>query len=229
MKKGQGTNRRWEKMRHIWEIIDRLRGVSGCPWDRKQTPASVQTYLIEEAHEAAAAVRANEVKEVAEELGDLLFMTLFLVHLYEEKGSFRLDEVCDTVCEKMRRRHPHVFGDLPVRTAQEVVDNWEKIKADEKASTGKVALGIPSSLPALMRGFRMLSRLSREEQPCWNDLAAQIENFSLKHRNLLQLLNDGVAPPPEAFGELLLSLVNLARLKGYQAETCLHTALSRLE
>ena len=75
----------------------------------------------------------------------------------------------------------------------------------------------------------MLSRLSREEQPCWNDLAAQIANFSLKHRNLLQLLNDGVAPPPEAFGELLLSLVNLARLKGYQAETCLHKALSRLE
>ena len=216
-------------MRNIWEIIDRLRGVSGCPWDRKQTPASVQTYLIEEAHEAAAAVRANDVKEVAEELGDLLFMTLFLVHLYEEEGLFRLDEVCETVCEKMRRRHPHVFGDLPVRTAQEVVDNWEKIKADEKASTGKVTQGIPASLPALMRGHRMLSRLSHEKQPCWNDPAAQIADFSLKHGNLLQPLNDGVAPPPEAFGELLLSLVNLARLKGYQAETCLHKALSRLE
>lgn len=229
MSRVQAPDQRWNKMRNIWNIIDRLRGKAGCPWDRRQTPSSVQTYLVEEAHEAAAAVRANQVKEVAEELGDLLFMALFLVHLYEEKGLFQLEEVCDLVCDKMRRRHPHVFGDLSVHTAQEVVDNWEKIKADEKASTGKAGLGIPESLPALMRGYRMLARLAREQQPQWNDLKAQITELSHQHQVLQQHLSDGEAVPPQIFGELILSLVNLARLKGCHAESCLHEALGRLE
>lgn len=224
----QEADRRWDKMQAIWEIIDRLRGASGCPWDRKQTPESVQTYLIEEAHEAAAAVRANHVNEVADELGDLLFMTLFLVHLYEEQGLFRLDEVCDLICEKMIRRHPHVFGDSPVQSAREVVDNWEKIKAEEKAANGKTGLGIPESLPALMRGYRMLSRLSREKQPQWNDLKPQLEDFALKSQALRKNLSDGEPVPSEVFGELMLSLVNLARLKGNQAEICLQDVLRRL-
>lgn len=215
-------------MRAIWEIIDRLRGASGCPWDRKQTPESVQTYLIEEAHEAAAAIRAGRVHEVAEELGDLLFMTLFLAHLYEEQGLFRLDEVCDRIGDKMIRRHPHVFGGTPVETAREVVDNWERIKAEEKAVSGTEALGIPESLPALMRGHRMLARLSREEQPQWNDLEGQIEDFALKSQALRQQLSDGGPVTADDFGELLLSLVNLARLKGSQAEPCLQDVLRRL-
>lgn len=77
------------------------------------------------------------MQEVADELGDLLFMVLFLIHLYEEEGVFRLEDVCDGVCNKMKRRHPHIFGDLAVHSAEEVVDNWERIKADEKASSGK--------------------------------------------------------------------------------------------
>jgi uncharacterized protein YabN with tetrapyrrole methylase and pyrophosphatase domain len=109
-----------------------------------------------------------------------------------------------------------------------VVDNWEKIKAGEKASTGKASLGIPDSLPALMRGYRMLARLSRAEQPRWNDLRSQIVDCSRKHQLLLEQLSDGGTVPAEDFGELMLGLVNLARLKGYHAETCLHEALSRL-
>jgi MazG family protein len=222
------SGNRWEKMRAIWEIIDRLRGESGCPWDRKQTPVSVQTYLIEEAHEAAAAVRAGQVSEVADELGDLLFMTLFLVHLYQEQGSFRLDEVCDLICDKMIRRHPHVFGDSTVRNAEEVRDNWEKIKANEKTATGKVPGEIPESLPALMRGYRMVSRLSHEEDSHWNDLKSGIVEFALKSQALSTQLVDGVPVSSATFGELLLHLVNLARLKGYQAEICLHDSLRRL-
>lgn len=228
MSKREGLDRRWESMRNVWNLIDRLRGRGGCPWDRKQTPESVQTYLVEEAHEAAAAVRANQVKEVAEELGDLLFMALFLVHLYEEQGVFRLDEVCDLVCEKMMRRHPHVFGDRPVRNAEEVVDNWEQIKAEEKAAAGKTTLEIPESLPALMRGYRMLARLAREQQPRLNDLNAESEEFSRKYLAMRQRLSDGEAVPGEDFGELFLRLVNLARLKGHHAESCLHQALGRL-
>jgi MazG family protein len=219
---------RWEKLRAIWEIIDRLRGEAGCPWDRKQTPESVQTYLLEEAHEAAAAVRAGHVREVAEELGDLIFMVLFLVHLYEEKGLFRLDEVGDLICDKMIRRHPHVFGDATAETAQEVRDNWEKIKAKEKAATGESSGGVPQSLPALMRGYRMVSRLSHDEGSPWNDLKSRAEEFAVKSQALSRELLDGIPVSSDAFGKLLLGLVNLARLRGYQPENCLHESLRDL-
>ena len=219
---------RWEKMRAIWDIIGRLRGESGCPWDRKQTPESVQTYLIEEAHEAAAAVRAGKAHEVAGELGDLLFMTLFLVHLYQEQGSFQLEDVCDLIRDKMIRRHPHVFGDSKVQDARQVRDNWEKIKADEKVATGEASGGIPESLPALMRGYRMVSRNSHKDDSHWNDRQSRITAFSLRSQTLSTQLLEDVEVSPDAFGELLLDLVNLARLKGYQAEFCLHDSLRHL-
>src|SRR5512147_2007808 len=111
---------RWGEVGAIWEIIDQLRGEPGCPWDRKQTPESVQTYLVEEAHEAASAVRSGDVEEAAEELGDLLFMVFFIIHLYEEQGEFQLDAVCDHITEKMIRRHPHVFGETKVKSTREV-------------------------------------------------------------------------------------------------------------
>ncbi len=224
----ESADNRWEKMRAIWEIIDRLRGEAGCPWDRKQTPESVQTYLIEEAHEAAAAVREGHVQEVAEELGDLIFMVLFLVHLYEEKGLFRLDQVGDLICDKMIRRHPHVFGDATAETAKEVLDNWEKIKANEKAAAGKASGEIPQSLPALMRGYRMLSRLAHDEGSPWNELKSRVEEFAVKSQALSTELLDGAQVSSDAFGKLLLSLVNLARLRGYQAEICLHDSLRSL-
>jgi MazG family protein len=222
------NDNRWEKMRALWGIIGRLRGESGCPWDRKQTPESVQTYLIEEAHEAAAAVRTGTVREVAGELGDLLFMTLFLVHLYEEEGSFQLEDVCEQISDKMIRRHPHVFGDSTVRSAQEVRDNWEKIKANEKAAAGEASGGIPETLPALMRGYRMLSRQAHEGGSLWDEGETKTADFTAKSQALSRRLLEGAHVPPAAFGEVLLELVNLARLKGYQAEFCLHESLRRL-
>jgi len=218
-------NARWEKVRQIWEIIDRLRGESGCPWDRKQTPESVQTYLIEEAHEAAAAVRSGLIQEAAEELGDLLFMVLFLIHLYEENNNFLLDDVCDLITEKMIRRHPHVFGDVDARTPQEVRVNWEKIKASEKASGNKSNGGVPESLPALMRAYRLLSRSSHDESNRLNDMPYQAHEFFSKSQLLAEKLKDKEALPPELIGELLINLVNLARLEGYRAEDILHESL----
>jgi len=221
-------NLRWDKVRAIWEIIDRLRGEPGCPWDRKQTPESVQTYLVEEAHEAASAVRSGQVREVADELGDLLFMVLFLVHLYEEDREFTLDEVCDLVSEKMIRRHPHVFGDITVNSTREVRDNWEKIKAGEKAAAGKDSSVVPESLPALMRAYRIISRLSQREETQWNNLDARSGEFVSKSRRLAELMTDEASVPVELFGELLIDIVNLARIKGYRAEDCLHATLKSL-
>lgn len=224
----ENQNGRWDKVSRIWEIIDSLRGEPGCPWDRKQTPESVQTYLIEEAHEAAAAVRDGQTEEASDELGDLLFMVFFLIHLYEERGSFKLEEVCNRICEKMIRRHPHVFGDLTVNSTEEVRENWEKIKAGEKASAGKKSDGVPRSLPALMRAYRTVSRLSHGDG-MWNDLAGRSREYALMNEGFLDRLAAGDSIPPETFGDLMLAMVNLARLAGYRAEDCLHQRLLSLD
>lgn len=220
---------RWDEVGAIWEIIDRLRGEPGCPWDRKQTPESVQTYLVEEAHEAAAAVRSGDSAEAAEELGDLLFMVLFLVHLYEEQGAFRLETVCRLICDKMIRRHPHVFGDVTVETAREVRDNWEQIKAGEKARSGKEESTVPASLPALMRAYRMASRRARDKSTGWDDPEAQIQALKSRLKQIRSTPNGDKTLPGADFGELLLLLVNLARLSGIRAEDALHERLRSLE
>jgi MazG family protein len=220
---------RFARVAAIWEIIDQLRGEPGCPWDRKQTPESVQTYLVEEAHEAAAAVRAGEILEAGEELGDLLFMVLFLIHLYEENGDFRLEDVCRSISDKMIRRHPHVFGDVVVQSTQDVRDNWEKIKAGESSAKGKETSlnDVPRSLPALMRAYRMLSRLAQED-PSWNQVAEQVLQTTAQVSHLTQMLQDGKKVSGEVHGQLLLSLANLARIDGHRAEDCVQQALQTL-
>jgi len=223
------ADKRWQEIGAIWEIIDRLRGESGCPWDRKQTPRSVQTYLVEEAHEAAAAVRSGRLEEIRDELGDVLFMVLFLVHLHEEQGDFRLEEVCQAISEKMIRRHPHVFGDAAVHSAGEVRANWEKIKADEKRDSGKKdSGGVPASLPALVRAYRILSRQSHHD-PSLNDLEKQRRELA-RRSAALEGHPSGEDPlPSEALGRVLSILVNLGRIEGLRAEDCLHRHLEELE
>ncbi|MHC1742719.1 MAG: MazG family protein [Syntrophobacteraceae bacterium] len=222
-------NSRWDGVGAIWEIIDRLRGEPGCPWDRKQTPESVQTYLIEEAHEAASAVRSGDTADAADELGDLLFMVLFMIHLYEEMGAFRLEEVCRLICEKMIRRHPHVFGEVSVETAQEVRDNWEQIKAGEKAASGKGEGRVPRSLPALMRAYRMASRLDRDKAASWNNAKSQLQAIDATLQGIHTKLNREESASEAELGEAFLLLVNLARLTGYRAEDVLHERLRDLE
>ncbi len=216
---------RFEALGQILDIIERLLGENGCPWDRKQTPETVQTYLVEESHEAAAAVRAGRVEEVAEELGDVLFMAFFLVRLYEGRGDFRLEDVCRLISEKMIRRHPHVFGETKVNSANEVKDNWEKIKASEKGASGKAVQPVPDSLPALIRAYRMFSRSTSRD---WGDLSLQMRQFAREGHELGSRLESEEALDEE-LGRLLARLVNIARLKGYRAEDLLHGFLGRFE
>jgi MazG family protein len=237
---GDELSTRWDGVRKIWEIIDQLRGEPGCPWDRKQTPASVQTYLVEEAHEAAAAVRAGDPEEAAEELGDVLFMVLFLIHLYEEESRFGLEDVCKLINTKMIRRHPHVFGDASVESAQQVRDNWEKIKAAEKQAAEKKAGkrkpsegnpatdSVPASLPALIRAYRIQSRLAQQNGEAWNSTESQAHDFLKSSQDLAQDLLDGTSPAAGRFGELLFQLVNLARIQGLRSEDCLHNYLNEV-
>lgn len=219
---------RCDAIEEIVYIIERLLGENGCPWDRKQTPETVQTYLVEESHEAAAAVRAGRAEEVAEELGDVLFMVLFLVRLYEGRGQFGLEDVCRLISEKMIRRHPHVFGETKVNSATEVKVNWEKIKASEKQASGKTADPVPDSLPALMRAYRMISRLSQKEGEKWSALPEQAGNLARESAELAGRIEEDGERFEEDLGRLLLRLVNIARLKGYRAEDLLHDYLRKL-
>lgn len=219
----------WDKIAGLWRIIERLRGESGCPWDRRQTPETIQTYLVEEAHEGAAAVRSGKPAEVSEELGDVLFMVLFLAYLYEEKGDFTLDEVLEHISTKMIRRHPHVFGEISVNTAEEVKDNWERIKEEEKKESGGVPEPIPESLPALIRAYRIVSRLAQKGNGSWNNLGLRVRDFSRKSREMVDVLSSGDAVSSELIGEVLFELVNIARIQGYRAEDILHQRLRKIE
>jgi len=185
----------------------------------------VQTYLLEEAHEGAAAVRAGNPEEVAEELGDVLFMVFFLAYLYEQQGAFTLEDVSEKISEKMIRRHPHVFGDTTVASVNEVKDNWEKIKTGEKSAAGKKPDPVPDSLPALMRAYRIISRAAQHDKGTLNDIDAQSRNFLQKSNELINRIHNGDPPSPESVGEIFLELVNIARLQGFKAEDCLHNRL----
>lgn len=223
------NNVRWDKVRGVWEIISRLRGENGCPWDLKQSPETVQTYLVEEAHEAAAAVRSGKIRDAADELGDVLFMVLFLSYLYEQQGNFTLEDVCDRVSEKMIRRHPHVFGELTVTSAEEVKDNWERIKTEEKNQSGKKPDPIPDTLPALVRAYRMVSRLVQHGDKGWDDAHTLMQDFSLKSSILAEALSTNNRVSMETIGDILLQLVALSRIQGYRPEDCLHQALQKIK
>lgn len=220
---------RCDALEEILEIIERLLGENGCPWDRKQTPETVQTYLVEESHEAAAAVRAGRVEEVAEELGDVLFMAFFLVRLYEGRGDFRLEDVCRLISEKMVRRHPHVFGETRVNSEKEVKENWEKIKASEKQAGGKTAEPVPDTLPALIRAHRILSRIAHKEGGGWSVFSEQVRDFAWESGVLASRIEKDDGSFEDDLGRLLARLVNIARLKGCRAEDALHNYLRRLE
>ena len=210
-------------------LVARLRGPDGCPWDLEQTPETVRRYVLEEAYEVVDAVDHGSPAHVAEELGDLLFMLLFLAHLYGEKGDFRLDEVLRQVAEKMIRRHPHVFGNRRVNSSAQVKENWEEIKRQEQAaaSLGARLDGVPRSLPALMRAHRFLSRLVRSlHRPL--SRGAILEELARSFQTLVQDGSGPSRPPPPALvGKILLLLVAFGLQAGIRTDEALDQTLGR--
>jgi MazG family protein len=217
------------QLQRLVELIARLRGPDGCPWDREQTPETVRRHVLEEAYEVVDAVEHGSPAHVAEELGDLLFMLLFLVHLYGEKGAFRLDEVLEQVAAKMVRRHPHVFGNRRVDSSTQVKENWEEIKRQEQANAplGSALDGVPRSLPALMRAHRFLSRLVRTLR---RPLSRGVILDELAH-SFAALTRDSSVPSPSQqatlCGKILLLLTALASQGGIRTEETLNQTLER--
>ena len=189
-----------------------LRSDKGCPWDREQTHESLRPYLIEEAYEVLDAIDAKDDNELKIELGDLLLQVVFHAQLAHEEGLFSIDDVSSAVSEKLIRRHPHVFGDAKADTSDQVLTNWEKIKQSEKGPGKKSVLdGLPSHLPALLKAFRIQEKVARVNFD-WQDIKAVFGKIR-EEISELEEAHDSTdqAAQEEEFGDLLFSLVNLAR------------------
>ncbi|WP_293697810.1 MazG family protein [uncultured Agrococcus sp.] len=193
------------------ELMRVMRADDGCPWDREQTHASLVQYLLEESYELAEAIESGAADdELVEELGDVLFQVVFHAEIARAEGRFDFDRVAGAVADKMRARHPHVFGDAP-RDIDSVKSNWERLKADEagKRERKRVDDGVPTALPALQRAQKVLGRMER------------------RSLSLPDAARVSVASEAE-FGDALLAQVQAAREEGWDAERALRDAVRRL-
>ena len=214
----------------LLEIMARLRGSEGCPWDREQTPVSLKPFLVEEAYEVLEAIESGSAPAVREELGDLLFQIIFHARLAAEAGDFTIGEVLDHLARKMIRRHPHVFGDTAVTSARQALVQWEAIKQSEASAAGRVRSvleGVPRSLPSLLRAQRLQSKAARIGFD-WPDAAAAWQKVREELGEVETALAQGDrARIQEELGDVFFSVVNVARLCEIDAEEALQGAVEK--
>ncbi|MEI6127008.1 MAG: nucleoside triphosphate pyrophosphohydrolase [Pseudomonadota bacterium] len=207
------------------DIIRTLRSPRGCPWDRKQTPADVKAYLIEELHEVLEAVDMDEKDLLAEETGDLFFLVLFLVNLYEEKKYFSLYDALSRIKTKMIHRHPHVFGSTDVSSAEEVKENWQILKEQEgKKPKNSFLDGIPGNLPSLSRAYFLTSKAAGVGFD-WPSTRGVLEKVKEEIEELEAACAAGKKQNmTDEIGDVLFSIVNLGRHLGIEPEQALQRA-----
>ncbi|WNB92025.1 nucleoside triphosphate pyrophosphohydrolase [Bacillus sp. NEB1478] len=201
-------------------VIARLRGPGGCPWDQKQTHVTLKKYLIEEAYEVLDAIDEEDDEAIAEELGDVMLQILLHAQIGEEEGFFAIEDVIEALTEKMIRRHPHVFGDVKAEDADEVVANWEAIKAKEKGKLERESLldGVPTGLPAMQRAFQYQKKAAKvgfdweDIEPVYDKIMEELKEFQdAEGEEQLKEL-----------GDILFSVVNLARFYKIDPEEALN-------
>jgi tetrapyrrole methylase family protein / MazG family protein len=216
------------------DVMAKLRAPDGCPWDREQTHATLKPYLIEEAYEVLHAIDEGDDEELKKELGDVLLQVIFHAQIAGEAGRFTIDDVVTTLREKLIRRHPHVFGEVKVSGRQEVLQNWEDIKAQEKAANGKpgedkpksVLDGVSHKMPALTEARQLTERAAYYDFD-WPNAASCLEKLAEEAE---ELRTEIVAEPPDArrvadeVGDLLFVAVNLARLLKVDPDSALKNA-----
>lgn len=223
---GRDTDAQTTAIKELLGVIDTLIAPDGCPWDKEQTPLSMCDYLAEEAFELIEGIRSGDTVEAMEELGDVMFILLFIATRYKEQGAFDLTDSLNHITRKMIRRHPHVFADKAMEGKEDILDNWEKIKRDEKSGTKKKRVfdSLPNGLPPLLKAYRINSKAARN-QFTWDD-DADVE-LKLKEEwlewKLAMASNDQEASERE-FGDYLFTLVELGRRKGIKANSALDFA-----
>lgn len=213
-------------------VMARLRAPGGCPWDREQTYASLAQYLLEEAYETFDAIqeadKTGDVANLKEELGDLLLQVVFHATIGAEKGDFTIDDVADGITQKLVLRHPHVFGDAKLERAEDVLDNWDKLKADERKASGKAEKTaeslldeVPIHFPGLLEALKLTKKAAKvgfdwpDPKPIFDKIHEEIDELkeAIDNRDSGEI--------GEEIGDLLFVIVNLARHLDVEPETAL--------
>lgn len=219
-----------DNITRLLSIMSRLRDPqSGCPWDLKQSYATIVPYTLEEAYEVADAIARESFDELKDELGDLLFQVVFYAQLAKEDGRFAFDDCVAAICDKLERRHPHIFSDVTAEDADTVLRNWEALKSAERKDSGlhSVLDNIPQAMPALSRACKLQKRCANvgfdwpTVEGCWDKVKEEI----------LEVEQTAVGSPElaEELGDLMFALVNVVRKHKLDPEAVLRAANSKFE
>lgn len=225
-----------EKFESLLQIVETLRGPDGCPWDKEQTHRTLAPYAIEEAYELAESIENGDQDEMVTELGDLLLQVIIHSEIGRQEKRFTIKDVIRAISSKMVRRHPHVFSDTKVQDSNEVLNNWSKIKAKEKAAKGGASptmrFDLSLSLPALFRAHKIGDKTKRLRFD-WPNASEVMKKVDEELRELKDVLHQDGEPDRAALeheiGDLLFSIVQLSRHLNLEAEQCLRTANARFE
>ncbi len=216
-------------LEELLQIMARLRGPDGCPWDREQTLESLKKNLVEETYEVIDAIDSGDRSQLREELGDLLLQVVFQSQITAEEGAFDFQDVARAIADKLIRRHPHVFGDTTAADADEVLRNWDAIKRREKgdAEPRSAVAGVPRHLPALHKAQQVQSRAARvgfdwkESRDVLNKIEEELAEIKLA------MACESAARVRDEIGDLLFAVVNLTRFLGHEAEDVLNQTVQR--
>jgi tetrapyrrole methylase family protein/MazG family protein len=214
-----------EAFRKLCDIVARLRGPDGCPWDREQTPKSLREDLIEETYECVEAIAENDPPHIKEELGDIFLLAVMLSYMHEQENKFTTASVLEGVSEKLVRRHPHVFAGLEVKDSDEVLDNWAKIKVEQEGRKPKESIldGVMDGLPPLDRAYKLQKKAAKVGFD-WPDLGGVIAKIEEELGEVKSTVNSEPEKLEEELGDLLFSVVNLCRfLKAEPSSALLRT------
>ncbi len=211
------------------QVMGILRGENGCPWDKEQTHETLRKYLIEEAYETAAAIDDEDWLAVADELGDVLLQVVFQASIGAQYGTFELSDITTAICKKMIHRHRHIFGSDHCETAEDVVDNWEKIKKEERGfkTQSEVLQGVTRGLAPLMRAAKVQKK-ARDVGFDWDDPMEALQKVHEEADEVADAIREkNAAHLEEELGDLFFSCVNVSRLCGVEAETALQRATEK--
>ncbi len=210
------------------QILRKLRHpTEGCPWDNQQTHSSLVPNFIEELYEVVEAIEDKDDKALKEELGDLMLHIVFQAEIARERGAFEIQDVLKTLVDKLIRRHPHIFGDGYAKDAAGVKMNWERIKKQEKRDRESVLDGIPRALPALIKAWRMQEKAASVGFD-WQDLGPVLAKMEEEKEELMSAIQSGDTECiEEEMGDLIFSVVNLARKLNIDAETALNRTIAK--
>ncbi len=212
-----------ESFKRLYDLIIKLRSPEGCPWDRKQTPDSIKENIIEEAYECFDAIMEKDEEHICEEIGDLYLLATFEALMFEEKKSFSVADSLDTICEKLIRRHPHVFADSNAGTAEEVKHQWEEIKekVEGRINNDSVLDSVPKHFPPLLKALKLQKKAAKQNFD-WE----KVDDVIVKLDEEINEFKDAVANNDknnieEELGDILFTIVNISRFLSVDPSTAL--------